>query len=79
MGKYKVEKYNKRTKFYKEEIVNLSTSLLFWINCQMQSAKDNIKVKYISKPTRNDLNRKVVFASVEFPDGECWVYTLIKK
>lgn len=79
MALYKVEKYNKKTKFYKEELVKLSSSVSFWSNAQLQSRKDKIRVRYISKPTRIGLNRKVVNAFVEFPDGECWEYQLINK
>ncbi len=79
MALYKVEKYNKKTRFYKEELVNLPSSVSFWLNSQRQSAIDKIKVRYVSKPTRTGLNRRVVYAFIDFNDGECWEYRLLSK
>ena len=77
MALYKVEKYNTKKKTYKEEYVDVPNSVDFWMNCQKQSAKDGIIVKYISKPT--GIRRKVIYALIDFPDGECWQYDLRKK
>lgn len=76
MALYKLEKYNKRIKEYKEEEVNLSSDISFWVACQRQSYKDGIAVRWVSKPTRGSLSRKVVQVIVNFPDGEIWQYTM---
>lgn len=79
MALYKVEKYNKRTRFYKEELINLPNTISYWKINQSQCRKDKIKLKYVSKPSKNGSNREVVSVFVDFGDGEIWEFLSVQK
>ncbi len=78
MAKYKLEKTNVKKKFYKLEYVDLPSDDMFWFDSKKQSKKDKIKVRYIALPGKYRNTKKVVHAIVEFPDNDCWYYTLLE-
>ena len=73
---YKVEKANSKKKIYKCSYEKLSTSVSFWEKCKLTSKKDKIKVRYMTKLLSKNRGVIVTNAIFEFPDGECWIYSM---
>lgn len=78
MAVYKIAKYNRKTKDYRVDYDIAPSNVGFWVQNKAISAKEGIKVRYSSMPTKDKLNRKVVRVNVDFRDGETWEYTLQK-
>lgn len=76
MAVYKIAKYNRKTKDYRVDYDIAPSNVGFWVQNKAISAKEGIKVRYSSRPTKDKMNRKVVRVNVDFRDGETWEYTL---
>lgn len=76
MAVYKIAKYNRKTKDYRVDYDMVPSNVGFWVQNKAISAKEGIKVRYSSMPTKDKLNRKVVRVNVDFRDGETWEYKL---
>lgn len=78
MALYKVEKSNEKKRMYYVTKEYLPCTVNYWERCKRESKKDKVKVRYIVKPKKKDIDSKVVNAIFEFSDGDVWYYSLLE-